>query len=107
MFPQHLHTILYAAGTVRDQSEIIFASRLLVRTEAAVVGRRRLQVTGLQTAPQRLLVFFAAKWRAHDMRGSSVEVFVEVHRIVDQQMSGEYLTKDSLAFVARTCDRLK
>ena len=60
----------------------------LVGAEAAVIGRRRLQVPRLQATPQRVLVFLAAKRRAHDMRGRNLEVGMAVHRVVDQQVPG-------------------
>ena len=42
-----------------------------------------------------------AERRAHHVSGGAFEVRIAVHRIVDQQMSGENLAEYALAFVAR------
>ena len=57
--------------------------------------------------PQRALVLFGSKWRAHDMRGRNVEVGVAVYRIIDQQMAGQHFAIDTLTFIARTCNRFE
>ena len=42
-------------------------------------------------------MFLAAKRRAHDVRGRDLEIGMAVDRIVDQQVSGEYLAEHAQA----------
>src|SRR5262249_26120299 len=50
MAPPHGHAVLAPAGAVGDPAEVVAAHRLLIGAEAAMVGRRRLEMSGLERA---------------------------------------------------------
>src|SRR5688572_8722009 len=106
VMPQHRHAVLDAAGAVRDLGEVVAASRLLIGAEAAVIGGGGLQIAGLQRAPQIFLVLLGPERRAHHVRRRIVPVGMAIDRVIDQQMAGEHLAIDALAFEPRADDRL-
>src|SRR5260221_12459012 len=67
MVPEHRHAVLDPARAVGDLREIAAAHRLLRRAEAAMIGRRGLQIARLQPAPEMLLVLLRPERRAHDI----------------------------------------
>lgn len=95
--PEDAHAVFDAAGAVGDFAEVVAPRGLLRRAEAAMVRRGRVQRAGLQTFPQRLLVFFAAKRRRHDMGGGVFEIRAFVDAVVNQQMPCEHFAKHALA----------
>ncbi len=105
--PQYLHAVLDAGGAVRNAAEVVATGRFLVGTKTAVIGRRRLQVAGLQAAPQQLLVLLRTERRAHDVRRGELEIRVAVDRIVDQQVPGEHFAVHPLTLIAGARDRLQ
>ena len=97
MGPEHRHAVLDPAGAVGDAAEVVAAHGLLIGAEAAVVGRRGLQMTGLEGAPQHLLVFLRPEGRAHHIGGRRRPVGMAIDGIVDQQMARQHLAIDPLA----------
>ena len=95
--PEDGHAFLDAAGAVRNLGEVIGTHRLLRSTEGAVVGRRRVQLAGLQAAPQGFLMVLFAERRAHHVRGGGREVGMTIDAIVDHQMPGEHFAIHALA----------
>src|SRR3546814_13987229 len=100
ILPQHMHAVLDAAGAVRDLGEVVAAGRLLVGAEAAMVGRRGLQVAGLQRAPQRRLVLPGPERRAQHLGRRGSEIRVEIDAVVDPPMALQPPAEDALALLA-------
>ena len=71
-----------------------------------MVGRRGVQVAGLQAAPQKFLIAFGAKWRAHHVSGSGCKVGVAVDAVVQHQVPGQHFAVNALAAGAGACNRL-
>src|SRR6185503_4131361 len=68
VMPQHFHAVLDPGRAIRNPPKVVPARGLLWGAEAAMVGRRSLQVAGLQAAPQGRLVLGGTKRWTHDMR---------------------------------------
>ncbi len=107
MVPEHRHAVLDPARAVGDLREIAAAHRLLRRAEAAMIGRRGLQIARLQPAPEMLLVLLRPERRAHDIGRGGRPIGMAVDAVIDEEVPGEDLAIDALPLVARPCDRLE